>query len=232
MGKDNLLQKSILDARQQLLMLWLWCLWCGLFIFFFRAKLSNRTVRMGRFYSALFSAVAPNHKWSIRNMAGETEKLNILFHFITIWKNPLIKWSIVDVDNLATKQQQGGSVLSRVWVCKPMDCSPPGFSVHGLSQARILEWVAIFFSISSRPWNRTGVSYIAGGFFISWVTREAPRGTVEWIGTIVSILRNYLRSVNICHTVTWLVSPEPTCTCAVLFPIQQSTVFSKRLHWK
>ena len=28
-------------------------------------------------------------------------------------------------------------------LCNPMDCSPPGFSVHGISQARILEWVAI-----------------------------------------------------------------------------------------
>ena len=30
--------------------------------------------------------------------------------------------------------------------CNPMDCSPPGFSVHRISQARILEWVAIFSS--------------------------------------------------------------------------------------
>ena len=30
-------------------------------------------------------------------------------------------------------------------ICDPMDCSPPGFSVHGISQARILEWVAVFF---------------------------------------------------------------------------------------
>ena len=31
-------------------------------------------------------------------------------------------------------------------LCDPMDCSPPGSSVHGISQARILEWVAIAFS--------------------------------------------------------------------------------------
>ena len=30
--------------------------------------------------------------------------------------------------------------------CNPRDCSPPGFSVLGISQARILEWVAISFS--------------------------------------------------------------------------------------
>ena len=38
--------------------------------------------------------------------------------------------------------------LSLVWlICNPLDYSPPGSSVHGISQARILEWVAISFSI-------------------------------------------------------------------------------------
>ena len=31
-------------------------------------------------------------------------------------------------------------------LCGPMDCSPPGFSVHGIFQARVLEWGAIAFS--------------------------------------------------------------------------------------
>ena len=38
------------------------------------------------------------------------------------------------------------SLQSHLTLCDPMDCSPPGFSVHGISQARILEWVAISFS--------------------------------------------------------------------------------------
>jgi len=47
-----------------------------------------------------------------------------------------------------------------------MDWSLPGFSVHGILQARILEWVAISFSReSSRPRNDTWVSCIAGKFF-------------------------------------------------------------------
>ena len=46
-------------------------------------------------------------------------------------------------------------------LCDPMDCSPPGSSVHGILQARILEWVAISFSRgSSHPRARTQVSYI------------------------------------------------------------------------
>ena len=55
----------------------------------------------------------------------------------------------------------------------PMDCSPPGSSVHGILQARIQEWVAIPFSRgSSQPRDQTWVSCIAGKFFTIWVTRE------------------------------------------------------------
>ena len=44
--------------------------------------------------------------------------------------------------------------------CNPMDCSLPGSSIHGIFQARILEWVAIsFLQGSSRPKNRTRVSW-------------------------------------------------------------------------
>ena len=46
-------------------------------------------------------------------------------------------------------------------LCDPMDCSPPGSSVHGILQARILEGVAISFSRgSSRRRDRIRVSYI------------------------------------------------------------------------
>jgi len=60
-------------------------------------------------------------------------------------------------------------------LCNPVDCRPPGSSVHGIVQARILEWVAISFSRgSSQPTDRTLVSRIAGSRFILWATREAP----------------------------------------------------------
>ena len=61
-------------------------------------------------------------------------------------------------------------------LCNPMDFSPPGFSVHGILQARILHWVAISFSSgSSRPRDKTWVSYITGRFFTNWATREVQR---------------------------------------------------------
>ena len=59
-------------------------------------------------------------------------------------------------------------------LCDPMDCSLPDSSVHGIFQARILEWVAISFSRgSSQPRDRTRVSHIVDRGFIVWATREA-----------------------------------------------------------
>ena len=57
---------------------------------------------------------------------------------------------------------------------QPVDSSPPSSSVHGILQARILEWVAISFSRGSpRPRDRTQVSHIAGRRFNLCATREA-----------------------------------------------------------
>ena len=68
-------------------------------------------------------------------------------------------------------------VLSRVRLCDPMDCSPSGFSVHGVFQARIQEWIAIPSSRGSSwpgDWTHVScVSFTAGGFFHFWVTGEA-----------------------------------------------------------
>ena len=56
-------------------------------------------------------------------------------------------------------------------LCDPVDCSPPGFSVHGISHARVLEWGAIAFSRGSSPardWN--WVSRTVGRRFTVWAT--------------------------------------------------------------
>src|SRR5574337_84683 len=58
------------------------------------------------------------------------------------------------------------SLQSCLILCDPMDCSPPGSSVHGILQVRILEWVAMPSSRgSSQPRGGTQVSCIAGGFY-------------------------------------------------------------------
>ena len=55
-----------------------------------------------------------------------------------------------------------------------MDCSPPGSSVHGVHQARRLQWIAISFSRgSSQPKDRTWDSCIVSGVFTAWVTSKA-----------------------------------------------------------
>ena len=66
-------------------------------------------------------------------------------------------------------------------LCDPMDCSPPGSSVHGILQARILEWVAMPSSRGSswpRNWNWvsciTGRSYIGMGFPSSSAVKNPP----------------------------------------------------------
>ena len=88
----------------------------------------------------------------------------VLAELSTIWE---VKWSEVK-----------WSAQSCPTVCDPVDCSLPGFSVHWIFQARVLEWVALSFSRgSSWPRDRTQVSCIAGRCFTLWATREAPLGS-------------------------------------------------------
>ena len=112
---------------------------------------------------------------------------------------------------------------SRPTLCNPMNCSQPGSSVHGISQVRILEWIAISFSRgSSQPWDQTWVSCIAGSFFTIWATREAPKCSPSlWLLSFHS-----LHSVLSEQTFFWLhstaygiLAPQPgidwiqtTCT--------------------
>ena len=72
-------------------------------------------------------------------------------------------------------------MLSCVRLCDPMDCSPPGSSVHGILQGGILQWVAIPFSRRSsqlRDWTR--VSCIADRFFTICTTRKAQLAQCWW----------------------------------------------------
>ena len=56
------------------------------------------------------------------------------------------------------------SLQSCLTLCNAMDCSPPGSSVHGILQARILEWVAISFSRgSSRPRQAGSLPLVPSG---------------------------------------------------------------------
>ena len=67
-------------------------------------------------------------------------------------------------------------------LCDPMDCSPPGFSVHGILQARILEWVAISSSRgSSLPRDGTCVCCIDRWVLYCSAAREAPMTNILYL---------------------------------------------------
>ena len=88
-------------------------------------------------------------------------------------------------------------------LCNPMDCSPTGSCIHGIFQARILEWVAIFSSRgSSQPRDQTWVSCIPGRFFTT-TPREFPG---QW-----GVHRFNARSRRIPHA-TGKLSPCATAT--------------------
>ena len=73
----------------------------------------------------------------------------------TAWKSPILLLVTCVLCVLVTQ--------SCLTLYDPMDCSPPGFSILGILQARILEWVAVSFSRgSSQPRDRTQVSRNAG----------------------------------------------------------------------
>ena len=65
------------------------------------------------------------------------------------------------IHTVKKKKKKALVARSCLTLCNPKDCSLPGSSVHGILQARILEWVAVPSSMgSSQPKGQTCVSYI------------------------------------------------------------------------
>ena len=116
-----------------------------------------RTELTGIFFLLLYKISLVNMKkgrmyvWKVVSQPKYHLKLNLFGKEEYIWK-----WKC--------------ELLSPMWL---LDWSQPGSSLHGILQARILEWVDILFSReSSWPRDQTQVSCIAGRFFIIWVTRD------------------------------------------------------------
>ena len=81
-------------------------------------------------------------------------------------------------------------------LCDPGDCSPLGSSVHGIFQARILEWVAISFSRGySQPRDWTQVPGIAGRCFDLWATREGISWTNVVSKSITGLIHRHWKSL-------------------------------------
>ena len=119
----------------------------------------------------LFSSVSLH--WSLRKA---------FLSLLAILWNSALKWVYLSVPPLplALVQQYSNKVKMLVaqscpTLCDPMDNSLPGSFLHGISQARIVEWVSIPFSrVSSWPRGQTWVSHIASRFFTVWAIREGP----------------------------------------------------------
>ena len=89
-------------------------------------------------------------------------------------------------------------------LCEPVDCSLPGSSVYGISQARILEWVAVSSSRgSSRPRNQTHiscVSCIGRRILYHWSTREAM------FIIILLLMASSYWALLVCQALHWIPS--------------------------
>ena len=110
----------------------------------------------------------------------------------------------------------------------PMDCSLPGSSLHGILQARVLEWVAISFSRgSSWPRDQTQVSRIPGRRFNLWATREAQENCPWVLSTLIWVQRGL-------GTLSWSIHTFPTMTrrgsyLTLSFPSNHSPSLIKKL---
>ena len=94
-------------------------------------------------------------------------------------------------------------VKSRLTLCDPTDCSSPGSSIHGISQARILQWVAISSSRGSRPSDRTRVSSVSSigrKILYLWDTSEAL--------CIAYQTPNHLQTCILTFSTRYILSPQ------------------------
>ena len=100
---------------------------------------------------------------------------------------PWSEWVFCICQLLTVSSQESESLVGQLCptLCHPVDCSLPGSSIHGIFQARVLEWVAIAFSRgSSRPRDQTQVSHIVGGALLSEPPGKSQEGEflTSWTG--------------------------------------------------
>ena len=145
------------------------------------------------------------------------EPLGYLKKGILLWENtPWMKWSGVKWSEVAQLC---------LTLCDPVDCSLPGSSVHGILQARILEWVATSFSRgSSRHRYRTQVSCIGGTHFNFWATqRKYPMNTPHENAPWKFPMNQY--------TEPWLGTLEHCTACILLQDTPESCIVAMLVSW-
>ena len=118
-------------------------------------------------------------------------------------------------------------------LCDPVDCSPPGFSVHGILQVRILEWLAIPFSRgSSWPRDWSHISCISGRFFTVRPTKEVPYSIYSCkIFAVFSVLYHIsVWLIYFIHSRLYLLILCPYLTSPP-FPLPKKNFIFNILHW-
>ena len=100
---------------------------------------------------------------------------------------------------------------SRLTLCDPMDCCPPGSSVHGILQPRVLDWVAIPLSRgSSQPRDWTQVSCIVGEFFTVWSMIQTLNSKAYVQGSQGNHSVSSAAWIHKCEMMVWVL--QPICT--------------------
>ena len=116
------------------------------------------------FYLTLKTVPVEDHPWTWSNVKPSCYMFTLITA-ISLYHDThhmLLIWFVCSV------------AQSCLTLCDPVDCSTPGFSVHRIFQARILEWVAIsFFRGSSWPRVLTWVFCMDRWILYQWATREA-----------------------------------------------------------
>ena len=133
------------------------------------------------------------------------------------------------------KESESEVAQSCPTLCDPMDCSLSGSSVHGIFQARVLEWIAISFSrVSSWPRNWTQVSPIAGRLFTIWAW--APKNWCFWIVVLEKTLESPLdckeiQPVNPYGNQSWIFigRPDAEAETSIFWPLMQRTTSLEKI---
>ena len=102
-------------------------------------------------------------------------------------------------------------------------CDPMDYTVHGILQARILEWVAFPFSRrSSQPRDRTQVSHIADRFFTSWATGKSTNTGIGSLSLLQGIFPTQESNRGLLHCILYRNQTGVSCIAYYVMITQQS----------
>ena len=136
----------------------------------------------------------------------------------------VIEWKLILHDGF-WRGSEVKVAQSCLTLCEPMD-----YTVHGIPQARILEWVAFPFSTgSSQPRSQIGTSCTAGGFFTNWATREARKRLVQF-SSVQSLSRVWLWLFVTPWTATHQASLSITNSQSLPKPVSIESMMTSNHH--